>query len=207
VRNDGACFGLAIAKKPDEAVGSNRGRGDVTVDPATEVAGETISATPHVKGTCDMSSESMKLGNIQQFVGKELGVSSWEQIDQQRIKAFAECTGDHQWIHVDVERAKRESPYRTTVGHGYLLLSIIAPTSFEVFVKPGGIAAVLNYGIDRVRFIAPVKAGSRVRNRIKLLAAEDKGNGRTLITTENTLEIEGEAKPALIAQVLTMAVG
>ena len=149
----------------------------------------------------------MTLGNIQQFVGKELGVSGWEQIDQQRINAFAECTGDYQWIHVDVERAKRESPYGTTVGHGYLLLSMIAPTSFEVFVKPAGIAAVLNYGIDRVRFIAPVKAGSRVRNRIKLLAAEDKGNGRTLITTENTLEIEGGAKPALIAQALTMAVG
>jgi acyl dehydratase len=154
-----------------------------------------------------MRSESMTLGNIQQFVGKELGVSSWAQIDQQRIEAFAECTGDHQWIHVDVERAKRESPYGTTVGHGYLLLSMIAPTSFEIFVKPAGIAAVLNYGIDRVRFIAPVKAGSRIRNRIKLLAAEDKGNGRTLITTENTLEIEGEAKPALIAQTLTMAVG
>jgi acyl dehydratase len=148
----------------------------------------------------------MTLGNIQQFVGKELGVSSWVQIDQQRIEAFAECTGDHQWIHIDVERAKRESPYGTTVGHGYLLLSMIAPTSFEIFVKPARIAAVLNYGIDRVRFIAPVKAGSRVRNRIKLLAAEDKGNGRTLLTTENTLEIEGEVKPALIAQALTMAV-
>ena len=149
----------------------------------------------------------MTLGNIQQFVGKELGVSSWAQIDQQRIEAFAECTGDHQWIHIDVERAKRESPYGTTVGHGYLLLSMIAPTSFEIFVKPARIAAVLNYGIDRVRFIAPVKAGSRIRNRIKLLAAEDRGNGRTLLTTENTLEIEGEAKPALIAQALTMAVG
>jgi len=149
----------------------------------------------------------MTLGNIQQFVGKELGVSSWVQIDQQRIEAFAECTGDHQWIHIDVERAKRESPYGTTVGHGYLLLSMIAPTSFEIFVKPARIAAVLNYGIDRVRFIAPVKAGSRIRNRIKLLAAEDRGNGRTLLTTENTLEIEGEAKPALIAQALTMAVG
>jgi acyl dehydratase len=207
VRNDGACFGLAIAKKPDEAVGSNRGRRDGTVDPASEVAGEAISATQHVKGTCDMSSESMTLGNIRQFLGKELGASSWEQIDQQRINAFAECTGDHQWIHVDLERAKRESPYGTTVAHGYLLLSMIAPTSFEVFVKPARIAAALNYGIDRVRFIAPVKAGSRIRNRIKLLAAEDKGNGRMLITTENTLEIEGEAKPALIAQALTMAVG
>ena len=154
-----------------------------------------------------MSTERMTLGNIQQFVGKELGVSNWEPMDQRRIDAFADCTGDRQWIHVNVERAKRESPYGTTVGHGYLLLSMLAPTSFDVFVKSAGITAALNYGLDRVRFIAPVKAGSRVRNRIKLLAAEDKGNGRTLITTENTLEIEGEAKPALIAHALTMALG
>ena len=149
----------------------------------------------------------LTMANLKEHVGRELGVSDWNLVDQARINQFAECTGDHQWIHIDVERAKRESPYGTTVGHGYLLLSMIAPTSFEVFVKPAGIAAVLNYGIDRVRFIAPVKAGSRVRNRIRLLAAEDRGNGRTLITTENTLEIEGEAKPALIAQALTMAVG
>ena len=154
-----------------------------------------------------MSTERMTLGNIQQFVGKELGVSNWEPMDQRRIDAFADCTGDRQWIHVNVERAKRESPYGTTVGHGYLLLSMLAPTSFDVFVKSAGITAALNYGLDRVRFVAPVKAGSRVRNRITLLAAEDKGNGRTLITTENTLEIEGEAKPALIAHALTMALG
>ena len=154
-----------------------------------------------------MSTERMTLGNIQQFVGKELGVSNWEQMDQRRVDAFADCTGDRQWIHVNVERARRESPYGTTVGHGYLLLSMLAPTSFDVFVKSAGITAALNYGLDRVRFVAPVKAGSRVRNRITLLAAEDKGNGRTLITTENTLEIEGEAKPALIAHALTMALG
>ncbi len=154
-----------------------------------------------------MSTERMTLGNIGQFVGKELGVSNWVQLDQQRIDAFADCTGDHQWIHVDVERARRESPYGATIGHGYLLLSMLAPMSFEVFVEPAGIATALNYGLDRVRFITPVRAGSRVRNRIKLLAAEDKGNGRTLITTENTLEIEGEAKPALMAHALTMALG
>jgi acyl dehydratase len=145
--------------------------------------------------------------NIRDFVGKELGVSSWESVEQRRIQQFAEATGDHQWIHVDVERAKRESMYGTTVAHGYLLVSLLASTAIEVWVKPAGIAAGLNYGIDRLRFIAPVKAGSRVRNRIKLVAAEDKGKGRMLITTENTLEIEGETKPALIATVLSMAVG
>ncbi len=152
-----------------------------------------------------MSIEGFNLGNLHEFVGKELGVSEWKLIDQCRIDAFAECTDDHQWIHVDVDRATRESPFKSTVGHGYLLLSMLAPTALEVFVKPAGIKAALNYGLDRVRFVAPVKAGSRIRNRIKLVAAEDKGGGRTLITTENTIEIEGEAKPALIAHSLAMA--
>ncbi|MDQ2733416.1 MAG: MaoC family dehydratase [Pseudomonadota bacterium] len=152
-----------------------------------------------------MTLEGINLGNLHEFVGKELGVSDWKLIDQHRIDAFAECTDDHQWIHVDAERAARESPFKTTVSHGYLLLSMLAPTTLEVFIKPAGIKAALNYGLDRVRFVAPVKAGSRIRNRIKLVAAEDKGPGRTLITTENTLEIEGETKPALIAHSLAMA--
>lgn len=140
------------------------------------------------------------------YIGQELGVSDWETIDQQRINEFAAATGDHQWIHVDVERAQKEGPHGTTIAHGYLLLSLLAPTSFEVFIKPAGIATALNYGTDRVRFIAPVKCGARVRNHIKLLSVEEKGQGRALITTENTFEIEGEAKPALIANALVMAV-
>ena len=152
-----------------------------------------------------MTPESFNLGNLQEFVGRELGVSGWKLIDQRRIDAFAECTEDHQWIHVDVARAERESPFKATVGHGYLLLSMLAPTTLEVFIRPAGIKAALNYGLDKVRFVAPVKAGSRVRNRIKLVAVEAKGGGRTLITTENTLEIEGESKPALIAHTLAMA--
>jgi acyl dehydratase len=151
------------------------------------------------------TASGLRKENIHDFVGKELGVSNWISVDQGRIHQFAEATGDHQWIHVDVERAKRESMYGTTIAHGYLLMSLLASTNIEVWVKPAGIAAALNYGIDRMRFIAPVKAGSRVRNRIKLVAAEDKGKGRTLITTESTLEIEGETKPALIATVLSMA--
>jgi acyl dehydratase len=146
----------------------------------------------------------LSLVNIRGFIGKQLGVSAWETLGQPRINHFAECTGDNQWIHVDAERAQRESPYRSTIAHGYLLLSLLAPTTLEVIIKPAGIKAALNYGINRVRFIAPVKAGGRVRNRIKLVGVEDKGNGRKLLTTENTLEIDGGDKPALIALVLSM---
>ena len=152
-----------------------------------------------------MPSQGFKLANVEEFVGRELGVSSWVTLDQHRIEQFAECTGDHQWIHVDIERAKRESPFGTTIAHGYLTLAMIAASTFEVIVEPAGISQALNYGLDRVRFVAPVKAGSRVRNRIKLLDVEDKGKGRILLTTENTIEIEGESKPALIASALVMA--
>ena len=152
-----------------------------------------------------MPSDSFNLANIEAFVGRELGVSGWVTMNQQRIDQFAECTEDHQWIHVDAERAKRDSPLGTTIAHGYLTLAMLAPSTFDVVVKPAGISQALNYGLDRVRFIAPVRAGSRVRNRIKLLAAEDKGGGRMLLTTENTIEIEGETKPALIATALVMA--
>ena len=153
-----------------------------------------------------MSTQALDLANIQAFVGRELGASRWMTLDQRRIDGFADCTDDRQWIHVDAERARRESPLGTTIAHGYLTLAMIAPSTFEVVVEPAGIAQALNYGLDRVRFIAPVKAGARVRNRIRLLAAEPKGNGRFLLTTENTIEIENEAKPALIAHVLVLAI-
>ena len=147
----------------------------------------------------------MNLASIQDLVGRELGVSEWQTVDQDRIDQFAACTGDHQWIHVDVERARSESPLGSTIAHGYLTLSLIAQSSFEIVVRPLGVKQALNYGLERARFIAPVKAGARVRNRIKLVSAEDKGNGRTLLCTENTIEIEGESKPALIAGALVMA--
>jgi len=152
-----------------------------------------------------MPSDGFNLASMEAFVGRELGVSGWVTMNQQRIDQFAESTEDHQWIHVDAERAKRDSPLGTTIAHGYLTLAMLAPSTFELVVKPAGISQALNYGLDRVRFIAPVRVGSRVRNRIKLLAAEDKGGGRMLLTTENTIEIEGEAKPALIATALVMA--
>ena len=154
-----------------------------------------------------MSSEGFSLGRAADFIGKELGVSEWILMSQDRINHFAECTGDHQWIHVDTERARRESPFGTTVAHGYLTLAMLAQTTFEVVARPAGISQTLNYGLDRVRFLAPVEAGSRIRNRIKLLAAEERGNSKFLLTTENTIDIEGRDKPALVAHALVMAVG
>src|SRR5438046_7520598 len=101
-----------------------------------------------------------------EFTGREIGVSDWMEVDQHKIDEFADCTGDRQWIHVDVQRARRESPYGVTIAHGYLTLSLVASLSIEVGVIPADAGAALNYGLDKVRFIAPVKAGDRVRNRV-----------------------------------------
>lgn len=141
---------------------------------------------------------------VAEFVGKELGVSSWQLIDQDRINAFADCTGDHQWIHVDVERAKREGPFGGTIAHGYLTLSMLAPLQQEIGVIPEDAGQAINYGLDKLRFLTPVKAGSRIRMRVKLLSVEDRGKGRLLLRTENTFEIEGEDKPALTAESLAL---
>jgi acyl dehydratase len=130
-------------------------------------------------------------------------VSGWIAVSQRQIDQFAECTGDRQWIHVDVERA-RQSPLGSTIAHGFLLLALIAPTAYEVWIDRLSAPQILNYGLDRVRFIAPVRAGARVRNRIALVAVEDRGDGRWLIKTENTIEIEGEDKPALVATTLAL---
>jgi acyl dehydratase len=148
--------------------------------------------------------EKMPLSDLAKHVGEEMGVSSWITLDQARISEFAHCTGDHQWIHVDPERAARESPFGGTVAHGFLTLALIAPTAFELLVARVTPKSVVNYGIEKVRFYAPVRAGKRVRNRIKLVGVDDRGNGRYLVTTENTMEIEGEIKPALLANTLAI---
>jgi acyl dehydratase len=146
------------------------------------------------------------LDTLNEFVGRELGVSDWITVDQERINQFADCTGDHQWIHVDVERAQRESPFGATIAHGYLTLSLLPAMQFAVGTLPSGVKAGLNYGADKVRFISPVKAGARIRDRITLAGVEDKGHGRVLMTTRHTVEIEGEAKPALVADTLAMLI-
>jgi acyl dehydratase len=142
-----------------------------------------------------------------QFVGRELGASEWMTVGQDRIDQFAACTGDHQWIHVDVERARRESPFGGPVAHGYLSLSLLAAMVMELGVVPPDAASALNYGLDKVRFIAPVKAGARVRLRATLASAEPQKGGRLLLKLQSTLEIEDESRPALIAEVLCMLIG
>jgi len=153
-----------------------------------------------------MSINEYSMTTIENFVGRELGVSDWVVVDQARIDAFAQCTGDTQWIHVDVERAKRESPFGGTIAHGYLTLSLVASLAMEVGVIPKDASAGLNYGVDKVRFMTPVKAGARVRNRVTLAAVEKKGGGRVIVKMMNELQIDGEDKPALIAETLAMLV-
>jgi acyl dehydratase len=147
------------------------------------------------------------MSTLSDFTGRELGVSNWTTLDQRRINEFAQITGDRQWIHVDLERAARESPFGGTIAHGYLTLALLASLAMEIGVVPADAKAGLNYGLDRVRFMTAVRAGARVRNRMILVSAEDKGGGRMLVKTQNTLEIEGEQKPALVAETLVMLVG
>ena len=147
-----------------------------------------------------MTTAQYSLANAAQFAGCELGASEW-------VMLFAACTGDRQWIHVDVERAKGESPFGGPIAHGYLTLSLVAAMIMELGVIPPDAATGLNYGLDKVRFITPVKAQSRVRARAKLRAAEPQGDARVLLRLDCTLEIEGETKPALIAELLCLLIG
>ena len=156
------------------------------------------------KSELTMALPGYSMATLAQFTQREVGVSDWTTVDQHRIDEFADCTGDRQWIHVDVERAKRESPFGGTIAHGYLTLSLAASLSIQAGVIPPDAAAALNYGLDKVRFLTPVKAGARVRNRVVLIAVEEKAKGRVLLTLQNTMEIEGEAKPALIAESLAL---
>ena len=110
-----------------------------------------------------MGRKRYNVSTIEQFVGREMRVSDWLTVDQQRINEFADCTSDHQWIHIDIERAKRESPPGSTIAHGYLTLSLLATMQMGLNLVPEGVSHVLNYGLDRVRFIASVKSGARIR--------------------------------------------
>lgn len=147
---------------------------------------------------------ALSMASIAERVGQELGVTQWTVLDQPRIQAFADCTDDQQWIHTDVERAKKEGPFGGAVAHGMLTLSLLPMWLFALPAAPGDAGAILNYGFEKVRFLAPVKSGARVRARVKLLAATPKEKGRLLLTQEYTVEIENEPKPALIAELLVM---
>ncbi len=143
------------------------------------------------------------LENIEQFVGQDLGVSDWLTIDQGRINQFAVCTNDDQWIHTDIERAKKESPLGTTLAHGFLLLSLLADFQIQSGLIPSDAKQGLNYGLDKVRFLVPVIAGARVRNRMVIAEVIKKEKG-VLLKVTNTMEIEGQDSPALIAETLAM---
>ena len=140
---------------------------------------------------------------LRALIGQELGVSDWLEVTQGLIDRFAEVTGDHQWIHVDVERAKREMPGGKTIAHGYLLLSLLPKLGAGIY-KLSWPTRSINYGSDKVRIVNPVKAGARIRLRQSLVAVEDGAPGAHRITVRQTLEIEGEAKPAMIADTIRM---
>jgi acyl dehydratase len=139
------------------------------------------------------------LDEIRARVGCEVGVSSWLVIDQDRIEKFADATEDHQFIHVDPEAAAR-TPFGRTIAHGFLTLSLLSRMAAEATLVPEGLKMAVNYGFDRVRFLAPVKSGKRVRGRFTLDSVDEKAAGQWLLRHTVTVEIEGEDKPALTAQ-------
>ena len=146
--------------------------------------------------------EIEKPADMAQWIGKKLGTSEWFTVDQKTIDLFAEATGDHQWIHVDVERAARDLPGGKTIAHGFLTLSLLprlSPTVYRIRNR----SRALNYGSNKVRFTAPVPAGSRVRGHLTLKHVEPKPGGAQL-TMEASVEVEGSDRPALVAETLSM---
>ena len=135
---------------------------------------------------------------IRSRVGSEIGVSSWIAVDQARIDAFADATDDRQFIHVD-PAAAASTPFGGTIAHGFLSLSLLSRMGAEAMLLPDGLQMAVNYGLDRVRFLAPVRCGSRIRGRFTLDSVEEKAPGQILLRHHVTVEIEGEEKPALTA--------
>jgi acyl dehydratase len=144
--------------------------------------------------------------DLAQHVGKELGPSEWVTVDQAMIDKFAEATGDHQWIHVDVERAKREMPGGKTIAHGYLTLSLV-PRLASTLVKVNKRSRGVNYGSNKVRFTNTVPAGARVRLRQKLLKVDEVSGNGIRATWEMTMEVEGQERPALVAETIGVQYG
>lgn len=147
--------------------------------------------------------EVLPLEEIKKRIGQEIALSDWVEIDQDRINKFADCTNDHQWIHVDLEKAAA-GPFGKPIAHGFLSLSLIPGLQGEGGIVPEGIKMAVNYGLNKVRFINPVQVDSKVRSRAVLSNIEEKSGGRLLMTTTITLEIEGQEKPAYIAETLAL---
>lgn len=145
------------------------------------------------------------VADAQGLVGQELGVSEWLEIDQQRINDFADATGDHQWIHIDVERAQAESPYGAPIAHGFLTLSLIPALSKDNFRVENAKLAI-NYGLNKVRFLAAVLVNSRIRARSELVEAVEVKGGAVNLIVLHTIEIEGSDKPAAVAETIVRVV-
>lgn len=147
--------------------------------------------------------KKVQFADLESIAGKEVGVSDWHTIDQDRVNKFADATGDHQWIHVDVERATKE--IGGPIAHGFLTLSLLPMLGAEV-LRVEGTTRGINYGSDKVRFTNMVPVGSKVRLRQKCLAVEEKAGGKQM-RMEATIEIEGKDRPALVAETLTVLYG
>jgi acyl dehydratase len=141
----------------------------------------------------------VSLETYQNMVGQEIGVSSWHVVDQTRIDSYADVIEDHQFIHVDPERAKNETAFGTTVAHGFLTMSLLSIMSYEVMPVVAGTTMGVNYGFDKLRFVSPVRSGSRVCGRFTLAEASLRKPKELQSRTHVTVEIEGEEKPALVA--------
>lgn len=147
--------------------------------------------------------ESIKVAELPSMVGKELEPSPWLEITQERVNQFADATNDHQFIHVDLEKAK-QTPFGGTIAHGFLSLSLLSYLNAQTAIVPEGLVMGINYGSDKVRFLAPVSVGKRIRSRQKILEVTEKKPGQWLIKTDVSVEIDGEETPALVAEILSM---
>ena len=147
--------------------------------------------------------DTIAVKNMPQMVGESLKPSDWLEITQQRIDQFADATNDHQFIHTDAEKA-RQTPFGSTIAHGYLTLSLLSYLLSQNTIRPDGMAMALNYGSDKVRYLAPVKVGQKIRACQKILEVAEKRPGQWLCKIAVTVEIDGESTPALIAEILTM---
>lgn len=148
----------------------------------------------------------LKKDELAARIGEEIGVSDWTQITQEQINTFAEVTDDHQFIHIDPERAAKETPFGGTIAHGFLTLSMLSSLAADTTLVIDGIVMGINYGFEKVRFLTPVRAGRKIRGRFKLADAVERNPGQWMLKYDVTVEIEGEDKPALMAQWLTLQI-
>ena len=144
---------------------------------------------------------------LKDFVGHDFGASAPIKVDQIQINTFADVTGDHQWIHVDVEKAKKHSPFGGPVAHGFLTLSLLAAAVGSAGVVPADAQEVINYGLENIRFLAPVPAGATITASFKLAGVEGKGDKRQLLRIEAVANVEGSDKPAIVGEMLALVVG